>query len=106
MALGPLRTYNDMENAAVSLKKMREGADEYGWTNYDEYSKLNSYKRALLLSEIMGQFMLRRNESRGVHNRADYPESSDKWLKKQVMTLNKEGGPQLEDATIDLTDTP
>ncbi len=105
-ALGPLRTYNDMENAAGGLREMQEDADEFGWTNYDEYGTLTSYKRALVLTEIMRKFMVRRTESRGVHNRADYPESSDRWLKKQVMNMNEDGGLDLEDANIDLTEPP
>jgi aspartate oxidase len=100
MTLGPLRTSDDMENAALSLKKMRGVADDLGWTHYDEYSKVTSYKQALLLTEIMRQFMLRRTESRGVHFRNDYPESRDQWLKKQVMHMNEEGGLHLEDITI------
>jgi succinate dehydrogenase / fumarate reductase, flavoprotein subunit len=35
----------------------------------------------------MRQAMLRRTESRGVHRRSDFPNSSDTWLKKQVVTL-------------------
>jgi succinate dehydrogenase/fumarate reductase flavoprotein subunit len=35
----------------------------------------------------MRQAMFRRTESRGVHCRSDFPNSSDAWLKKQVVAL-------------------
>jgi succinate dehydrogenase / fumarate reductase, flavoprotein subunit len=38
----------------------------------------------------MRQAMFRRTESRGVHCRSDFPNSSDTWLKKQVVTLRDE----------------
>jgi aspartate oxidase len=44
-------------------------------------------RRAILLSDCMRQAMFRRTESRGVHCRSDFPNSSDAWLKKQVVTL-------------------
>jgi succinate dehydrogenase / fumarate reductase, flavoprotein subunit len=33
------------------------------------------------------QAMLRRTESRGTHARSDFPQTSDDWLKKQVVRI-------------------
>ena len=44
-------------------------------------------ERAIVLSDGIRQAMLRREESRGVHTRSDFPNSDDAWLKKQVASL-------------------
>jgi succinate dehydrogenase / fumarate reductase, flavoprotein subunit len=86
-ALGPIRDAARLERAGELLAELREEALSFGWNSYGEMQEVLRVQRAILLSDCMRQAMLRRTESRGVHYRSDFPNSSDTWLKKQVVTL-------------------
>jgi aspartate oxidase len=86
-ALGPIRDGARLQSAGERLAEFREEALSFGWNDYVEMQEVLRVQRAILLSDCMRQAMLRRTESRGVHRRSDFPNSSDTWLKKQVVTL-------------------
>jgi succinate dehydrogenase/fumarate reductase flavoprotein subunit len=52
-----------------------------------------------MLSDCLRQAMLRRTESRGTHARSDFPQTSDAWLKKQVVRV-VDGMPRIADAPL------
>jgi aspartate oxidase len=86
-ALGPVRDGARLQSAGERFAEFREEALSFGWNDYAEMQKVLRVQRAILLSDCMRQAMFRRTESRGVHCRSDFPNSSDAWLKKQVVTL-------------------
>ena len=86
-ALGPIRDGARLQSAGERFAEFTEEALSYGWNDYAEMHEVLRVQRAILMSECMRQAMLRRTESRGVHCRSDFPNSSDAWLKKQVVTL-------------------
>jgi len=87
LALGPIRDGARLQSAGERLAEFREEALSFGWNDYAEMQEVLRVQRAILLSDCMRQAMFRRTESRGVHCRSDFPNSSDAWLKKQVITL-------------------
>ncbi len=86
-ALGPIRDAARLQSAGERFAEFREEAFSFGWNDYAEMQEVLRVQRAILLSDCMRQAMFRRTESRGVHCRSDFPNSSDAWLKKQVVTL-------------------
>ncbi|HYZ41702.1 MAG TPA: FAD-binding protein [Stellaceae bacterium] len=86
-ALGPIRDGARLQSAGERFAEFREEALSFGWNDYAEMQEVLRVQRAILLSDCMRQAMFRRTESRGVHCRSDFPNSSDAWLKKQVVTL-------------------
>jgi aspartate oxidase len=86
-ALGPIRDGARLQSGGERLAEFGEEALSFGWNDYAEMQEVLRVQRAILLSDCMRQAMLRRTESRGVHCRSDFPNSSDTWLKKQVVTL-------------------
>jgi succinate dehydrogenase / fumarate reductase, flavoprotein subunit len=86
-ALGPIREGARLQSAGERFAEFREEALSFGWNDYAEMQEVLRVQRAILLSDCMRQAMFRRTESRGVHCRSDFPNSSDAWLKKQVVTL-------------------
>jgi aspartate oxidase len=89
-ALGPIRDGARLQSAGERFAEFREEALSFGWNDYAEMQEVLRMQRAILLSDCMRQAMFRRTESRGVHSRSDFPNSTDAWLKKQVVTLRDE----------------
>jgi succinate dehydrogenase/fumarate reductase flavoprotein subunit len=52
-----------------------------------EMQEVLRVQRGIMLSDCLRQAMLRRTESRGTHVRSDFPQTSDAWLKKQVVRV-------------------
>lgn len=87
LALGPIRNGARLQSAGERFAEFREEALSFGWNDYAEMQEVLRVQRAIWLSDCMHRAMFRRTESRGVHCRSDFPNSSDAWLKKQVVTL-------------------
>jgi succinate dehydrogenase / fumarate reductase, flavoprotein subunit len=86
-ALGPIREGARLQSAGGRLAELRDEVRSFGWNGYAEMQEVLRLERTILLSECMREAMLRRTESRGAHTRSDFPNSSDAWLKKQVVAL-------------------
>ncbi len=100
MALGPLRSAEGLEKLGRQLAQLRAEAQEFGWRDHEEYAKVLTYRRSILLSECLRQSMLRRDESRGVHARSDHTEADDAWRRKQALRLTETGGLAFEDVPV------
>jgi succinate dehydrogenase/fumarate reductase flavoprotein subunit len=87
LALGPIRDGAGLQSAGERFAEFREEALSFGWNDYAEMREVLRVQRAIQLSDCMRQAMFRHTESRGVHCRSDFPNSSDAWLKKQVVAL-------------------
>jgi aspartate oxidase len=98
-ALGPIRDGARLQSAGERLAEFREEALSFGWNDYAEMQEVLRVQHAILLSDCMRQTMFRRTESRGVHRRSDFPNSSDAWLKKQVVRV-VDGMPRIADAPL------
>jgi len=61
----------------------RQFADPAGW----------ELQNMLVVSKIMIQAALAREETRGVHQRTDYPETDEKWRKHIPFQIPQNGGP-------------
>jgi len=85
---------------ARELGAIMEEVDACGWADDLEYIQIHGFKKNLMVAEVMCRFMDRRTESRGVHARADYPESDDLWLKKQVIVRDQTGNLNLHDVPV------
>lgn len=100
LVLGPLRDGEALEALGAELEALAEEAEALGWEGHGEYARVLGYRRALRLVEIMRRCMLGRTESRGVHNRADFPESDSSWLRKHAVRLNADSGLYLENISF------
>jgi aspartate oxidase len=87
LALGPLRDAARLQRVGEEFAELLDEVRSYGWSSYKEMQEILRVERAIKLSDGMRLAMLRRTESRGVHYRADFPNESDAWLKKQVFDL-------------------
>ena len=98
-ALGPIRDGARLQSAGERFAEFRKEALSFGWNDYAEMQEVLRVQRAILLSDCMRRAMFRRTESRGVHCRSDFPNSSDAWLKKQVVTL-RDGEFHFQEAAV------
>ena len=87
MALGPIRDRARLEDAGTRLAELREEVGGFGWSGYGEMQQVLRVERGIMLSDCLRQAMLRRTESRGTHARSDFPQTSNDWLKKQVVRI-------------------
>jgi aspartate oxidase len=87
MALGPIRDRSRLEEAGTRLVALRDEVRGFGWSGYGEMQEVLRVQRGIMLSDCLRHAMLRRTESRGTHARSDFPQTSDAWLKKQVVRV-------------------
>jgi aspartate oxidase len=99
MALGPIRDRGRLEEAGTRLVALRDEVRGFGWSGYGEMQEVLRVERGIMLSDCLRQAMLRRTESRGTHVRSDFPQTSDAWLKKQVVRI-VDGMPRLADGPL------
>ncbi|GLQ50048.1 L-aspartate oxidase [Dyella flava] len=105
MALGPIRDRARLEDAGTRLAALREEVRGFGWSDYGEMQQVLRVERGIMLSDCLRQAMLRRTESRGTHARSDFPQTSDDWLKKQVVRVVA-GKPVFTDAPLQVREPP
>lgn len=86
-SLGPIREKTSLLKAGDQLARLKAEVSSFGWNSLAEMQEVVRLERAIVLSDGIRQAMLRREESRGVHTRSDFPNSDDAWLKKQVASL-------------------
>jgi fumarate reductase (CoM/CoB) subunit A len=87
LALGPIRDGARLERVGERFAELLNEVRSFRWNSYGEMQEILRLERAIKLSDGMRQAMSRRTETRGVHYRSDFPNSSDAWLRKQVFEL-------------------
>ena len=83
----------------MRLVALRDEVRGFGWSGYGEMQEVLRVERGIMLSDCLRQAMLRRTESRGTHVRSDFQQTSDAWLKKQVVRV-VDGMPHFADAPL------
>jgi aspartate oxidase len=89
--LGPLRDQDGLARMARELDALMAETEACGWADGDEYIRIHGFRKNLMVAKVMRLFMDRRTESRGVHARADFPDSDPAWLKKQILVRDPTG---------------
>jgi succinate dehydrogenase/fumarate reductase flavoprotein subunit len=89
---GPFRTAEKLKSALTRIKDMRES--ELGFLSVGDDKTFNmdlhdwfELRAMLTTAETVVRAALERNESRGAHQRLDFPQADDSLLKNQVMEL-------------------
>jgi succinate dehydrogenase flavoprotein subunit len=91
---GPLRSKAGLERAARHIDALREpcaalpaprGPFDAEWLDLHDLAAMR------LVAECITRTALARTESRGAHQRADFPETSDAWQRHQRMRLGSRG---------------
>ena len=85
--VGPLRTRSGLEHALREIEEMhaepvapRAGLDPE-WMDFHDLANMR------LVAECVTRAALERTESRGAHQREDFPESSDAWQRHRAFRL-------------------
>jgi succinate dehydrogenase / fumarate reductase flavoprotein subunit len=85
--VGPLRTQSGLERALKTITELRvevpaprEGLDPE-WMDFHDLANMR------LVAECVTRAALARTESRGAHQREDFPETSESWQRHQTMRL-------------------
>jgi fumarate reductase flavoprotein subunit len=111
-AAGIYRTRSTLEEGATRLAELRQ---RYGSIALDDHSRtFNTQLIAALelsamldIAETMVHAALRREESRGAHQRTDFPKRDDqKFLAHTMVYRNAEGPPRVEFAPVTITRWP
>jgi succinate dehydrogenase/fumarate reductase flavoprotein subunit len=92
--VGPLRTRSGLERALAhvdSLKAICAELPAYRPGLDPEWIDLHDLRNMRLVAECIGRAALAREESRGAHQRADFPETSERWQKHQGVRLASDG---------------
>jgi succinate dehydrogenase/fumarate reductase flavoprotein subunit len=83
--VGPLRTHNGLEHALGEIGKMhaepiapRAGLDPE-WVDFHDLANMR------LVAQCVTRAALARTESRGAHQREDFPETSEAWQRHQII---------------------
>jgi succinate dehydrogenase/fumarate reductase flavoprotein subunit len=92
--VGPLRTREGLEHAleqitglgqeCAALPAPHAGLDP-------EWLDLHDLRNMRLVAECIARAALEREESRGAHQRQDFPETSERWQKHQTFRLASDG---------------
>jgi succinate dehydrogenase/fumarate reductase flavoprotein subunit len=85
--VGPLRTQSGLERALKEIAELpgelpapRAGLDP-------EWIDFHDLRNMRLVAECVTRAALTRTESRGAHQREDFPETSESWQRHQTMRL-------------------
>jgi succinate dehydrogenase/fumarate reductase flavoprotein subunit len=82
--VGPLRTQTGLEHALREIREMNElPAPRAGLD--PEWMDLHDLRNMSLVARCVASAALARTESRGAHQREDFPETSEAWQRHQVM---------------------
>ena len=81
-------TYTDEEFELIKDKMKRMKVPDTGGYNQHLQDALE-LENMILIAELVTKSALIREESRGAHYRADYPDRRDEWKKSIVLNQNK-----------------
>jgi len=91
---GPLRTRAGLERALEHIAQLAEPCAALGTPRgaFDaEWLDLHDLSSMRLVAECITRAALARAESRGAHQRADFPEASERWQRHQRIRLGERG---------------
>ena len=90
--VGPLRARAGLEQALSEIMPLRsfELAAPAGGLD-PEWLDLHDLRNMALVAECVTRAALERTESRGAHQREDFPETSDAWQRHQLLRLGADG---------------
>jgi succinate dehydrogenase/fumarate reductase flavoprotein subunit len=99
--VGPFRTGQKLHSAIEGLVELQEEIGEIPWSSAEEFDAVLvdwlDLRNMLLVARSVALPALARTESRGAHQREDYPGLDDDWCVNQVVTLS--------DGELNLTQT-
>ena len=88
---GPLRTRAGLQAALQELQALKEAAGETPPPSQSGFDMVRldwfDLRHMLLVAETVVQSALAREESRGAHQREDFPATVDAWTANQAVTL-------------------
>ena len=89
---GPLRTRGGLERALSEITQLRSFELPAPAKGLDpEWLDLHDLRNMALVAECVARAALERTESRGAHQREDFPETSDAWQRHQLVRLGTDG---------------
>jgi succinate dehydrogenase/fumarate reductase flavoprotein subunit len=90
--VGPLRNRHGLERTLREIAALRSLDLPAPCSGLDpEWVDLHDLRNMALVAECVTQAALERVESRGAHQREDFPETSDAWQRHQVVRLGANG---------------
>jgi succinate dehydrogenase / fumarate reductase, flavoprotein subunit len=90
--VGPLRTPQGLKQALDYLTQLQGACDDIALPRGPldaEWVDLHDLRNMRLVAECVTRTALAREESRGAHQRSDFPEASDGWLRHQLVRLSQ-----------------
>ena len=102
--VGPIRTEKELNHALNQLDQIeREMLPDIQAQNTYELREAHEAINMILVSKMISKSALERRESRGLHQRMDYPEEDNKnWLKNLLLKADENGDMILYDRPVDL----
>ncbi|HEY7241704.1 MAG TPA: FAD-binding protein [Burkholderiales bacterium] len=92
--VGPLRTRAGLERALEHIRGLAEECAELPTPRAGldaEWLDLHDLRNMRLVAECIARAALAREESRGAHQRRDFPETLERWQKHQTLRLDADG---------------
>jgi succinate dehydrogenase/fumarate reductase flavoprotein subunit len=93
--VGPFRTAAGLRRAAARLAEMRAGLSEVaimpGWVFNPTVADWFELRAGLSAAEAVAHAALAREESRGAHQREDFPETDPVWARSQYLRMTRDG---------------
>ena len=90
--VGPLRTRARLQRALGEIASLRSIELPAPAAGLDpEWLDMHDLRNMALVAECVARAALGRQESRGAHQREDFPEASDAWQRHQLVRLGADG---------------
>jgi succinate dehydrogenase / fumarate reductase, flavoprotein subunit len=85
--VGPLRTKDGLERALRHIQELNVDLPAPGKGLDPEWIDLHDLRNMRLVAECVTRAALAREESRGAHQRDDFPQTSEAWQKHQTIRI-------------------